>query len=105
MTAPATHCRYIALTVYRNGLGGDWAAGSSAREACDRLPRRLRSYATVRIYRFDAQLPFAPPNRCAISGEAEAYLDRYGVMLWDCCERSLIYDGRPAGVDAQLAAV
>lgn len=81
------HERYFALC---GGLYGSWGQGGSPLEAVENAPMSARERKAkktrFRVVRAFGRLPFAPTDRDAAPGEADAWVDKAGAVNYSGCE-------------------
>lgn len=83
------NARYLVVAAFRDAPHrGEWYSGSTASEAVAKL-QRLGRFSAVRLHIFKSPLPFAPNDRPAEPGEADAYVTADGTLCWTPeCERT-----------------
>ena len=84
----AEFVRFIVFSA--QGGYGNWGAGNTQEEATKQWRKAGGKGKKKKIYKFTAQVPFAPAEREATEQEADSYVDKYGSMCWVRCEREQI---------------
>ena len=76
---------------------GYWGGGETPQIAEVNYQKAVRkgpkpkSCRILDVTKYTSELPFAPPDREATEGEADAYIDQQGATCWVRCEREFIY--------------
>ncbi len=87
------YTRYILRTV---GAYGYWVSGNSKQELLDVLKKKkisLTDRQTVIVDKFTSDFVFAPYDRPAENGEADAFMTTDGYTTWQDCNREEVFEG------------
>ncbi len=87
------HTRYILRTV---GAYGYWVSGSTKQELLEVLKKKkisLVARQTVIVDKFTSDFVFAPYDRPAENGEADAFMTGDGYTTWHDCNREEVFEG------------
>ena len=83
--AAGNYMRYVAMT---RGYRGCFGVGDSLLEAVEMMRRAgAKKKDDYKVYRFISHFPFAPADRDATDGEADAWVGADGSISWLRCER------------------
>ncbi len=87
------YTRYILRTA---GPYGFWATGTSRQEILSVIKKhrmKIASDDTVIVDMFTSDFAFAPYDRTAENGEADAYITADGYTSWKDCNREEVFEG------------
>lgn len=83
---------YIAKT---KELYGSYGNGPTAEEAIANMKKAHKGQGRIKkdgftLFKFTSELPFAPRERTATDGEADAWCGKDGSLNWVRCEREIL---------------